>query len=82
MRIDSQVEFLRHHDADIVALQEVIPSTEIGYRERLEKEYPHIISSFELAPNQSILTKKRMFGQLILSKFPLQPLNPKNINVP
>jgi exonuclease III len=81
-RIDSQVEFLRQHDADIVALQEVIPSTEIEFRRRLKKEYPHIISSFELAPDTSILIKKRMFGQLILSKFPLQPLNPKNINVP
>ena len=81
-QIDSQVEFLKKHNADIVALQEVIPSTEIEFRRRLKKEYPYIISSFELAPDSSILKKKRMFGQLILSKFILQPLNPKNINVP
>ena len=32
-QIDSQVEFLKKHNADIVALQEVIPSTEIDLEE-------------------------------------------------
>ena len=62
-QIEFQIEFLRKHDADIVALQEIIPSTETIFRDRLKDKYPYQVSSFELAPNQSLLKKKRMFPQ-------------------
>lgn len=81
-QIDSQIEFLRKHDADIVALQEIIPSTETIFRDRLTDKYPYQASSFELASDLSLLKKKRMFGQLILSKFPIIPLEPNGIAVP
>jgi endonuclease/exonuclease/phosphatase family metal-dependent hydrolase len=73
-RTEDQFAFLRKFEADIVALQEIIPSSEIKWRERLSGDYAHIISSFELAPNVEVLKKKRMFGQIIASKFPLTPI--------
>ena len=81
-QIDFQIEFLRKHDADIIALQEIIPSTETIFRDRLKDKYPYQVSSFELASDLSLLKKKRMFGQLILSKFPIRPSDPSGIAVP
>ena len=79
---DFQIDFLMKHDADVIALQEVIPSTEIIFRDRLKDKYSYQVSSFELAPDLSLLKKKRMFGQLILSKFPVRPSDPNDIAVP
>jgi exonuclease III len=81
-RTEDQFAFLRKFEADIVALQEIIPSSEIKWRERLSGDYAHIISSFELAPNVEVLKKKRMFGQIIASKFPLTPIPPDQMQVP
>ena len=63
-QIDFQIEFLSEHDADFIALQEVIPSTETIFRDRLKDKYPFQVSSFELAPDLSSLKNKRMFGSL------------------
>ena len=38
-------------------------------KELLSTNYKNIISSFDLAPDLKILTKKRMFGQIIASNF-------------
>ena len=40
------------------------------------------ISSFDLAKDTTILKGKRMFGQLIASKFPISAIDPEKINVP
>lgn len=81
-RIEGQISFLEDSKADIIALQEIIPSTEKVFKRELANNYPYQISSFDLAVDKSILNKKRMFGELFLSKFPLVPQNPKNVNVP
>ncbi len=81
-KIDEQVNLLLKHDADIVTLQEIIPSTELKFKRQLSQKYPYQVSSFELAPDLSVLKNKRMFGQLIASKYPIQPQSPKLINVP
>ena len=62
--------FIERFNPDIIALQEVIPSTEKQFHFRLKKAYPYRVSSFELAPDQTILKRARMFGQLICSKSP------------
>jgi endonuclease/exonuclease/phosphatase family metal-dependent hydrolase len=77
-----QVEFIHKLSPDIIALQEIIPSTEQKLRSLLLKTYPHILSSFELVKDHSNLVKKRMFGQLIASRFPLRAINPKKFNIP
>ena len=81
-RTEDQFTFLRKFGADIVALQEIIPSSETKWRELLNRDYEHIISSFELAPDVAVLKKKRMFGQIIASKFPLTPIPPDQMRVP
>ena len=81
-RIEGQIRFLEESTADIIALQEIIPSTETVFKREMAINYPYQISSFDLAGDKSILNKKRMFGELFLSKFPLVPQNPKNVNVP
>lgn len=80
--VDEQVELIRNVNADIVALQEVIESTNKLYLQKLINDYPYISSSFDLVKDKSILKNKRMFGQIIASKFPLEPEDPMKIEVP
>ena len=51
-------------------------------KDLLSTNYKNIISSFDLAPDLKILTKKRMFGQIIASNFKLEPNDPKDFNIP
>ena len=77
-----QVNLIHSYDPDIIALQEIIISSEKKFKELLSKNYPYIVSSFELAPDMSVLTRKRMFGEIIASKFPFKSENPKNFDIP
>ncbi len=81
-RIDNQIKYIQALGADVVALQEIIPSTEKVFKHSLKSFYPYQISSFELAEDVSILTKKRLFGELLLSKYPLSPKDPRLVSVP
>lgn len=80
--IEQQIGFINQIGADIVALQEITVKTEYEFKKNLIKSYPHIISSFELISDLSILINKRMFGQLIASKFPLVAISPDELNIP
>ena len=62
-----QVNLIQQTNPDIVALQEVIISSDKKFKRLLASHYPHIASSFDLALDMSVLTKKRMFGQIIAS---------------
>ena len=77
-----QAKLIEEFNPNIVALQEIILSSEKKFKKLLSKNYKHIVSSFELAPDLSLLTKKRMFGQIIASNFPLKPEDPNNLDVP
>ena len=77
-----QTKLIKEFNPDIVALQEIILSSEKKFKKLLSKNYKHIVSSFELAPDLSLLTNKRMFGQIIASNFPLKPEDPNNFDVP
>ena len=77
-----QVNLIQQTNPDIVALQEVITSSDKKFKRLLASHYPYIASSFDLAPDTSVLTKKRMFGQIIASKFPLQPEDPNKLDIP
>ena len=77
-----QVKLIQQTNPDIVALQEVIISSDKKFKRLLASHYPYIASSFDLAPDMSVLTKKRMFGQIIASKFPLQPEDPNKLDIP
>tara|TARA_X000000368_G_scaffold408415_1_gene389034 strand:- start:819 stop:1655 length:837 start_codon:yes stop_codon:yes gene_type:complete len=77
-----QKNFIEKFDPDIVALQEILLSSEVKFKQLLLKNYKYILSSFELAPDLNLLTHKRMFGQIIASKFPLKPEDPNNFDIP
>ena len=81
-RTGEQSAYIKKFEADIIALQEVLPSSETKWREELSGNYAHIISSFDPAPNAAVLTKKRMFGQIIASKFPPTAIPPDQMKVP
>ena len=81
-KVKQQTVFLQENDSDIITLQEILPSTEAEFQKFLQPDYPHIVSSFELARDRSLLVEKRMFGQLVASKYELNPLNPELFNVP
>ena len=77
-----QVNFINSFKPDVVALQEVLINSDKKLKELLSTNYKNIISSFDLAPDSKILTKKRMFGQIIASNFKLEPNDPKDFNIP
>ena len=77
-----QVHFIEEINPDIVALQEIIMGSDKKFKELLKNNYPYIVSSFDLVEDKSVLSKKRMFGEIIASKFPLEVQDPNNIDVP
>ena len=81
-RTPQQYDLINKINPDVVALQEILPSTELEFKKLLKNKFPHIVSSFELATDLTILKNKRMFGQLIASKYPFTPLDPKNFKIP
>ena len=81
-KIELQSRYIKSHNADIIALQEILPSTDVGFKKAMRGDYPYSVSSFDLADDKTVLTKKRMFGQIILSKFPLVGLDPKAFDIP
>lgn len=81
-RTPQQYDLINKINPDVVALQEILPSTELEFKKLLKNKFPYIVSSFELAKDLTILKNKRMFGQLIASKYPFTPLDPKNFQIP
>ena len=79
---EEQVNFINSFKPDVIALQEVLINSDKKLKELLSTNYKNIISSFDLAPDLKILTKKRMFGQIVASNFKLEPNDPKNFNIP
>ena len=66
----------------LFALQEILPSTEVVFKSAFEHTLPFQVSSFDLAVDRTVLNKKRMFGELILSKFPMEPQSPDLVRIP
>ena len=81
-KVSQQSDIIKQINPDVVALQEIIPSSELEFKKLFKSKYPYIVSSFELATDLTILKNKRMFGQLIASKYPFTPLDPKNFKIP
>ena len=79
---EEQVNFINSFKPDVVALQEVLISSDKKLKDLLSKNYKNIVSSFDLAPDLNLLKKKRMFGQIIASNFKLKTNDPKDFNIP
>ena len=81
-KVPQQIDLINEISPDIVALQEILLSTDLKFKKLLKNNYPYISSSFELAKDLTILKNKRMFGQLIASKYPFTRLDPENFKIP
>lgn len=82
-RVSDQVTFLAARKPAVVALQEVTAASMPTLRDTLQESgLDNVISSFDLAPDMSLLNGPRRYGQLIASPFPLIALAPDLFDIP
>jgi exodeoxyribonuclease III len=82
-KVDAQVQALMLRAPQIVALQEVTMGTARLFRDFFSRNgLPHVVTSFELATDPSLLIGPRRCGELIASRFPLDALSPSTFQVP
>lgn len=81
LREQSQALYQRF--PDLVALQEVLPSTAARWREQLaHRGLPYSVDSFALQSGPPGRTRRRHYGQVLASHWPLSPLPPTAFPVP
>ncbi|MDA7856356.1 endonuclease/exonuclease/phosphatase family protein [Gammaproteobacteria bacterium] len=78
--LKSQCDYLRINDFDLITLQEVTLNSEKYFKSSFQDR--NIISSFDLVKDKSILIKKRKYGQLIISKSPIEYLDDRCDEIP
>ena len=78
--LKSQCDYLRINDFDLITLQEVTLNSEKYFKSYFQDR--NIISSFDLVKDNSILIKKRKYGQLIISKSPIEYLDDRCDEIP
>ena len=82
-KLSAQVKSIGHESVDVLALQEVSQSTDKLFKQQLlDIGLPHIVSSFDLAPDPTILTGPRQYGQILASRYPLTTHDPSRFDVP
>ena len=65
---------------DLITLQEITQKSQNHFKKFFKDRY--ILSSFDIAPEISLLTGRRRYGQLIISKYPLTYLDEKCHDIP
>ena len=78
--LEKQAAYIEMQEAQVVTLQEVTFTSELFFKDYFSAS--HILSSFDLAPDLSILTGKRKYGQLIISTEPVSHLAEKCEEIP
>ena len=68
--LEGQSNFLNSKDYDVITLQEVTLNSEIFFKEAFKDMF--VLSSFDLVRDKSILVDKRKYGQLVISKKPIE----------
>jgi exonuclease III len=67
---------------EVVALQEVTTTTLPLWRAALEPEGYRVVDSFALSANPGALRGRRRYGEVIASRFPVQPLRQDQFTLP
>ncbi|MFQ3618240.1 MAG: endonuclease/exonuclease/phosphatase family protein [Cyanobacteriota bacterium] len=81
--VERQVTALAEFCPDIIALQEVTPTSLLPFQIALRKAgYLHIVDSFSLAPVEFIPLGPRRYGLLLASRYALAPQNPDLFQLP
>ena len=78
--LQDQCAFLSSLDCDVICLQEITTKSQVFFKEFFQDR--HIISSFDLSKDLDLLTRKRKYGEIIVSNYPFTPLDPYRINIP
>jgi len=78
--LQQQADYLLSQNIDIITLQEVVEKSDIFFKSYF-KDW-HIASSFDYVEDKSILVRNRKYGQLIVSRYPLEVDNPYKTNIP
>ncbi|MEZ4495151.1 MAG: endonuclease/exonuclease/phosphatase family protein [Dehalococcoidia bacterium] len=83
-RLEDQLRAIRFRRADLVALQEITPTTLARWGEGLaDIGLPHVIDSFALRTDRYRQKgKHRRLGQIIAARWPIRPLDPTDIEIP
>jgi endonuclease/exonuclease/phosphatase family metal-dependent hydrolase len=77
-----QIHAVLQVDADIVALQEIILSTQPKWVAALSKAGYFVICSFDFVEDKSILIGGRRYGTLIASRWEFDSLSPNAVSIP
>ena len=80
----NQVEWLCQQEPDVIALQEVTARTLDLWRDAQTKmsHYNYFADSWSLAPDRSILAGPRRYGQVFISRYPLETQDPGQFPLP
>jgi exonuclease III len=74
--LPAQLQVVLQREPHLIALQELTATTIPRWRTGLSTAGFHVVTSFDLAKDASILTNGRKYGVLIASWWPLEPLPP------
>jgi exodeoxyribonuclease-3 len=78
-----QSEALHQRCPDVVALQEIRPTTVAHWREQLAQSgLPYSVDSFVLQNSSLGAMRRRQYGEILASRWPLSPLPPLAFPVP
>ena len=78
-----QLEAISARNPDVIALQEVTPNAAHLWKVGLtEAGYEHILTSFDISPNPDKLVGARRRCLLIASRWQLEPLDQKDLDMP
>lgn len=81
--LSDQSQALHQRHPDIVALQEVVPTTAARWQEQLAyRGLPYSVDSFALQSGAPRTTRRWQYGEVLASRWPLSPLPPAAFSVP
>jgi exonuclease III len=81
--LGKQSQALRDQCPDVVALQEILPTTVVNWREQLVLNgLPYSADSFVLQGSLLGGTRRRRYGEMLASRWPLSPFSPTAFPVP
>jgi exodeoxyribonuclease III len=83
VNLSKQCQSLRNQCPDVVALQEILPTTVAHWREQLAQiGLPHSVDSFVLQTSPLGGMRRRQYGEILASRWPLSPYPPAAFPVP
>jgi len=81
--LTKQSQALHKRGPDVVALQEIVPTTLALWREQLAQSgLPYTVDSFALQKTSVEGMRRRRYGEMLATRWPLTPLPPKAFPVP